>query len=1341
MRKFLVLLIIFVFIIRSGISRDIYFQQLGSIHGLSQSSAISIWQDYLGRMWIGNDALNCYDGETVKVYRLSEYFSEIEDANIHTITGNSSVLFTIAENDLVYMDIQKETFHLTGIKTQSVCCTNDRAYYFADGNFNSYNWENEQIDTILTLPESVKIVRDILAIDNNTFWLATPVGIFVVDIETRSIAKRMLEEEDITRLYKDSHQYVWMICRSRQIYTTRTGAYIPQPLTIKSRHGNTIPADIFCIQEDAKGSIWLGTLSGLYQLTKETLTDIGTISIVNHVIPEANIFALHIDKQGSLWVGSYYGDVRYFNPEVDNYVYYPTDENHPERLHGAVIGPIVEDERKNLYIATEGSGINILSTVNQKFAHIKQVQGLRQNKIRDIWYDKQYKRLYISEYMDGLSYYDIQNSRIYPIKNDTLKNVYQRIIEEILPYGNYLILRTQDGLFKLDRNTLKITHLFADPYLQEMCSSITRTIYIDSHNILWLSSFERGLFTIDMETGKILRNYGDGLKDKSNIPSAIVDICEDEKKGIFLATLNSGVLAYNPQKDEFIRYTEKQNELLSDICYNICFSWHNNLIVTSNKGISILNLASREQLNSVHHIPLSSSFPLVALSGDCGLYSSAYSDNIYVGGIYGLLSFSEKDLVVNKSSYSLYFSSISINSNLISPPSEILPKPVHCIKEINLSHNQNTIGLSFASSNYLSTQNTVYEYKMEGIETYWNVTSHKKITYNSLPPGNYKLTVREIHSPHKFLDLKIKINAPFWKTLPAIILYVLMVLSITFLILRFLKSRALLRASLELKKREMVHMEEVNKNKMDFFINISNEFRTPLTLILSQLDHMTYEMPANSKKKLDKIKTQTLRLQDLITELLDFRKMEENKLSIHVENTDLNQFIKKIYLTYIDYASDKQIIYRYSHTNEPVQAWFDQKQLQKVIYNMLTFVFKYASKKDSIIVSLLRRSKWIEVCIRYNGNLPERQSCDYLFALINGDAIQSLDPSLLPEGGLGLVFSKGIAKLHRGDISVKYEENYCVFTLNLQPGNTHFSETEIQSSTYEPEHLQEAIINIPETTSEETGEELIVQEGYLEENKPTNNDTRYTMLLIEDDYEIRVLLKEIFSFNYKVIEMSDTAPAYEYIIREKPDIVICEITVSNHINGIELCSMLKNNIQTLHIPIILLSSHPSEKQQIESIRAGADDYIIKPFNIEVLILRCNYLVKYRKKILQHQPEAPTINTSEIATNTRDRDFLVLAQQIIEKNFSNPDFDTSVWSKELGIGRTRLFSQIKAITGMTPNDYILNMKLNKSLILLSNHTLTIGEIAYQLGFSSPAYFSKCFKKQFGVTPAEYRKKIQ
>lgn len=1341
MRKFLILLVFIVFIIRSGISRDIYFQQLGSIHGLSQSSAISIWQDYLGRMWIGNDALNCYDGETVKVHRLSEYFSEIEDANIHTITGNNSVLFTIAENDLVYMDIKQETFHLTGIKTQSVCCTKDRAYYFADGNFNSYNWVNQQIDTILTLPESVKVVKDILAIDNNTFWLATPVGVFVVDIETKSITKRMLEEENITRLYKDSHQYIWMICRSRQIYTTRTGAYIPQPLTIKSRHGNsTIPADIFCIQEDAKGSIWLGTLSGLYQLTKETLTDIGTISIVNHVIPEANIFALHIDKQGSLWVGSYYGDVRYFNPEVDNYVYFPTDENHPERLHGAVIGPIVEDERKNLYIATEGSGINILSTVNQKFAHIKQDQGLRQNKIRDIWYDKQYKRLYISEYMDGLSYYDTQNSRIYPIKNDTLKNVYQRIIEEILPYGNYLILRTQDGLFKLDRNTLKITHLFAEPYLQEMCSSITRTIHIDSHNILWVSSFERGLFTIDMETGKILRNYGDGLKDKSKIPSAIVDICEDEKKGIFLATLNSGVLAYNPQKDEFIRYTEKQNELLSDICYNICFSWHNNLIVTSNKGISILNLASREQLNSVHHIPLSSSFPLVALSGDCGLYSSAYSDNIYVGGIYGLLSFSEKDLVANKSNYSLYFSSISINSNLISSPSEILPKPVHCIKEINLSHNQNTIGLSFASSNYLSTQNTVYEYKMEGIETYWNVTNHKKITYNSLPPGNYKLTVREIHSPHKFLDLKIKINAPFWKTLPAIILYVLTVLSITFLILRFLKSRALLRASLELKKREMVHMEEVNKNKMDFFINISNEFRTPLTLILSQLDHMTYEMPANSKKKLDKIKTQTLRLQDLITELLDFRKMEENKLSIHVENTDLNQFIKKIYLTYIDYASDKQIIYRYSHTNEPVHAWFDQKQLQKVIYNMLTFVFKYASKKDSIIVSLLRRSKWIEVCIRYNGNLPEKQSCDYLFALINGDTIQSLDPSLLPEGGLGLVFSKGIAKLHRGDISVKYEENYCIFTLNLQPGNTHFSETEIQSSTYEPEHLQEAIINIPEAIPEETEEELIVQEEYLEENNLTNSDTRYTMLLIEDDYEIRVLLKEIFSFNYKVIEMSDTAPAYEYIIREKPDIVICEITVSNRINGIELCNMLKKNIQTLHIPIILLSSHPSEKQQIESIRAGADDYIIKPFNIEVLILRCNYLVKYRKKILQHQPEVPTTNTSEIATNTRDRDFLVLAQQIIEKNFNNPDFDTSVWSKELGIGRTRLFSQIKAITGMTPNDYILHMKLNKSLILLSNHTLTIGEIAYQLGFSSPAYFSKCFKKQFGVTPAEYRKKI-
>lgn len=1341
MRLYWLFPVLFILSISKAEARDIHFQQLGSIHGLSQSSAISLWQDHLGRMWIGNDALNCYDGDNVKVFRFSEYFNEVEDANVHTITGNDSVLFTIAEDNLLYMDMATENLYLTGIKTHSVCCVNNRAYYFSEGSFSEYNWMTGEIDKIVSLPGNVVGVRSILYADNNIFWLATPVGIFIVDINTRTVVRRMLEEEYISSLYLDSHQNIWMISRSKNIYTARSGSYVPQLLSINPNNfDDPTKTDIFCLQEDVKGTIWLGTLSGLFQISRDNSNEKGIATVLNHVIKESTVFALYSDSQGSIWIGSYYGDVRYFNPEVDNYIYYPTDEDHPERLHGAVIGCITEDQRKNVYIATEGSGLNILSANTGKFLHLTKEAGLSQEKIKYLWKDEQYDRLFISGYMTGISYYDLKTQQIVSLKQDILDTPYKRIIEQIIPYQEYLILRSQNGLYKLNRNTLEISYLFDDIGMQEHCSGIIRTIHVDNRNILWVSSFERGLFTVDMKTNHILMSYGDGLKDKSYIPSAVIDICEDKNKGLFMATLKSGIIAYDPVENNFISFTESRHEVLSDICYNVCFSWYGNLIVTSNKGISILNLTSRDQLNSVHHIRLSSSFPLVALNGDCGLYSSKFEDKIYVGGLYGLLTFSEKDLVVSKSDYSLYISTLTVNNVPVTTTSDILPVTIANAEKIKLPYNRNTISFTFASTNYLSTRNTRYEYKMEGIDDYWNTTDYKRITYNSLRPGKYKLIVREISNIRKSAEINVVIQPPFWATTPAILIGILLFSSLLFAILNFIRSKTILKTSLAMEREEMVRMEESNRQKMDFFINISNEFRTPLTLILSQLDRLTHEIQPTGKKRLEKMKTQALRLQELITELLDFRKMEQNKLILHVEGGDINNFLKRIYLTYIEYANDKQISYRYIRSNEAVLAWFDPKQLQKVIYNMLAFVFKYASQKDNITVSLKKRSKWVEIEIGYSGKLPDKKSSDYLFSLINEENLQPPDLSLLPEGGMGIIFSKGIVKLHKGDFAVKSEEQGLSFVLRLQVGNSHFSYMELKGDAGESEAF-------PVVTQDLSGEESFAEsvpdkktekDGGKKE-LPETQEKLHKMVLIEEDEEIRLLLKETFSLTYDVIELSDASTAYEYVIREMPDIVVSEIVVPG-MSGIELCNMIKNNIKTLHIPVILLTSKPSEKQQVESIRSGADDYIIKPFNIEVLILRCNYLVKNRKKLLHHKSNPSEEDVVEITTNTRDREFLVLAQQVLEDNFGNPEFDTTLWSKQLGIGRTRLFSQIKNITGMTPNDYILQVKLNKSIVLMSDHMLTIGEIAYELGFSSPAYFSKCFKKQFGVTPADYRKKI-
>lgn len=1332
------LLIVALFLAVSAEGRDIHFQTLGSVQGMSQSSAISIWQDDLGRMWLGNDALNCYDGESVAVYRLSDYFEGVEDANLHTITGNDSLLFVIAETQLIRFDLRQETFEQTGIQTSSVFYREGYLYYFASGSFCRYNVTSRVIENVMLLPSEIVVVRDIESCGEDRFLIATPVGGYVLDTKAKSVVRRLLPAEDLVNLMKDSHDNIWVTTRGRSIYIAsniRSVSLELVPVNIQDK--KIQQTDIYCLAEDINGSVWLGTISGLFQVNRPGSLYGNSLETLNHVMPESSVYSLCSDRQGTLWVGSYSGDVKYFNPEVDNYLYYSTDEDHPDRLHGAVIGDIAEDKSGNLYITTEGSGVNIYNPSTDKFAHLKREDGLRHNKIRCLWYDGHYDRLFFGEYMQGLSWYDVKTKRIHNMESGALSNLYQHIIEEIIPYRRYLILLTQDGLFRLDRETLVIRELFEEPALKEACSGIIRSIHIDERDVMWVSSFERGLFTIDMKTRKIKNSYGDGLKEGSVVPSAILNFAEHPQKGLFLITLKSGLLLYDSQSDSFQPITEEQQLLLSNICYKATFSHYGNLIVTTNKGVSVLNTSSRGRINVVHHYRLSPSFPLVALNGDCGLYSSPSDDRIYIGGLYGLFSFSEKDLGAGRDHYSLYFSSLWVNNRLVSPSSGMITKSLPHMDRIVLPYNQNTLNLTFASTNYLSTRNSWHEYRMEGLEERWTLTNHKNIIFNSLRPGKYKLILREVGNESRTAELAVVINPPFWATVPAIFSYLILLILLLWGIIRFNKSKTSLIASLEVEREEFQKVEEANRKKTDFFINISNEFRTPLTLIMSQLERLSVGLSSKEKKRLEKIGIQTRRLQDLIAELLDFRKMENNSLQLHVANYNLNDFLRTIYTTYTDVAEERQVRYRYRQLTESIEIWFDRKQMQKVIYNLHTFIFRYAGLKDHIELVASVRNKWAEIQVVYDGTFPENDLIDYMFQFLNDESVTNPNLSLLPEGGMGLAFSKGIVSLHKGRISVVKDGGKVFFLICIPLGNSHFGSRELESVPESIEYEELSRLQTEDYEPQEVEPEDIEPAGSDASTGPAEKVMR--LLIVDTDDEMRSLLKESFSFLYEVVEYTHSKEAYDYAESEQPDLIIAEMNVPG-MSGIAFCQALKSNIKTLHIPLVVISSQPTEKQKSDCIRNGADAYIVKPFNLEFLLLRCNSLVKYRKKILRGNVSMPQGGDEfDMTTNVRDKNFILRANQVIEENMGNPDFDTTFWSKALGISRTRLFSQIKNITGLTPNDYILHLKMNKGLSLLNESTLTIAEIAYQLGFSIPAYFSKCFKKQFGVTPAEYRRK--
>jgi DNA-binding response OmpR family regulator len=1033
----------------------------------------------------------------------------------------------------------------------------------------------------------------------------------------------------------------------------------------------------------------------------------GAFELKPPILKESMISALFPDRQGTMWIGSYYGDVRYHHPLIDDYTFYATDESNPRRLHGAMIGRITKDKYGTMYFATEGSGINILRAGSDSFEHLTTANGLPGNKIETLWYDEAYDRLFISVFLKGICYLDLKTKAVKRVDSGALTDIYQHVIKDFIPWRDGLLLHTQNGVFKLNRKTLAIDWFFEEGDLRKRCSGLIRTLFLDERNTLWVSSFRQGLFTIDLTTREVLHEYGNGISPDSRIPSAVIKIDGDYKRGLYFVTLKSGILKYQPAADSFHIFNEEKHNLLSNICYNVAFSPENRLIVTSDKGITLMNIAPDNTVYSSRHIRINHSSPLTAFIGECGLYVSNEENRIYAGCLYGLFCFPGSDAAPVDTPYSLYLSSLQVNDGT----SSLVKRDLSRTHGIVLPYDKNTFSLQFASSDYLASRTSSYEYMLEGLEDYWIGVNHHTIIYNSLRPGAYKLTVREAENKSKTAEMTIVIKPPVWRTAPAYLAYLLLLTAIIIIIIRTRKGRALLKASLEMERREVARIEELNKNKMDFFVNVSNEFRIPLTIILSLINRMP-ELSPRGKNKLEKIKGQVSRLQDLVSEMLDFRKMEQNKLRLQIGKYDLETFIQAICSSFSDYASGKEIGFRFNRHNEYAPVWFDQRQMQKVFYNLMSFIFKASSPKDTVTVSIHSLTGYWKVQVTQTAGGKNKTEWG----------------GLLPDDDIGIAFSKGILALHKGSVVISHEENKINLIVSIPAGIAHLDMEDIQDKQEAPEQPQPFPLSGGMT---EDDADLLPETEAGTEKKP------YRMVLVEDDDEMRHLLKEAFSMHYEVAEFDNAGSGYTYIMEEKPDIIICEINMPG-LSGIEMCSRLKSNIYTHHIPVILLTSQPSDQQNVESIRSGADYYFVKPFNIRILFLRCNYLIRSRQLILQQKQEQQE-QMFEMATNEREKEFLAAAHLVVEQNRNNQTFDTKMWYEKMGIGRTRFFNRIKDITGMTPNDYLIYLKMNKGQQLLKeDNNLTISEIAYQLGFSNPAYFSKCFKKQFGITPQEYKR---
>ena len=1293
-----------------------YFKHLGVSDGLSQVCIPSIYQDELGAVWLGTtEGLNRYNGKDVRVFQPSESNHGLTNNEINELCGDKNGrMYIRSGNDLIKLDIYTEQF----------TCLRQKGVYG-------------------------------LFCKKDTLWVSCADGIYYYTGQgTELTFFARVQKGFVGRALYVDKETVWVVTRKYLVAISREDP-LRQEILLTLDKGN-------CILGDSSGNIWVGAWNGLYRISpnRETtayvshsgmgelydpITDTWShytrYGSSSNSLSHTSILSLHKDMQGNIWVGTYYGGVNVFNPDKNNHSFYCAEPLREDCLSFPVVGKMTEDSAGNVWICTEGGGLNCYhgdTGVFSRYMYQKGDQGtLGSNNVKSIFYRKENNRLYAGTHLGGLFVLDLKSNKGHTLHHVTgdPASLPHEIVNDIQEYKDGIAMLTQGGPVFFDPVTEKFSPLTDDPSVQKLISReyAFETFLIDSRHRMWLAVGGGGIVCVNLSSSKVTQYMADSEKDTLTVGRyKTVHIFEDNKGDIYFSTIGAGIFKYQEKQDTFKSYGTTNGVLPSNYCYYICESARDNcLLVLHGKGLSIFD-REKEVTEETYHL-----FRQTYNLGSA-LYRSK-NGIIYISGTNGLAMFQERSFYESQVKSFLNFDKLFIFNEEIVPGDEsgILTEILAKTSDIFLSYQQNNVTVEFATFNYNSDRNRLFEYYLDGFDKVWTQTSGTTVTYTNLPPGDYTLKVRSMENKESLKDaicLNIHVSAPFYATIWAYLFYVLCLTALMVAFVRFKTRQAALRSSLEFERKEKERIEELNQVKLRFFTNISHEFRTPLTLILGQIEVlMQMDLGTTVYNRIQRIYKNAWHMRNLISELLDFRKQEQGYLKLRVEEQNLVTFTRQIYMCFYEYAQKKEITYRFDSVEETISVWFDPIQLQKVIFNLLSNAFKYTSNKGNITVEVRKVASQAVVSVCDTGIGIPVEHISKIFDRFYQTDNASSSSSFTLGTGIGLALAKGIMNMHHGKIEVESTVGEGTkFILSLPLGNRHFSDEEMAVT-----EGRESLI-IPEASVSSYGQLMAEEIKEPESQKNMDEEDKPTILLVDDNTELLSMLEDIFLPMYNVYTACNGREGLEMAQQIQPDLIVSDV-IMPEMSGKDLCYKIKTNVELSHISVVLLTAQTSVEYVVEGLMFGADDYITKPFNIKVLVARCNNLIKNKKRLIAHYA-GKVITESPVAEaiNEKDKELLTKCVNIVRENFENPDFDVTALASELCMGRSKLYMQFKQMTGLTPNEFILKVKLDEAMSLLTEHPeLNITEISVRLGFSSPRYFSKSFKAFFGIAPQGVR----
>jgi signal transduction histidine kinase/ligand-binding sensor domain-containing protein/DNA-binding response OmpR family regulator len=1333
------------------------FKNISTGDGLSQSAVIAIHQDKMGQMWFGTrDGLNKYDGSKFQVYRTNVNDSlSISNNDILCITEDSSGNIWVGTyNGLNKYNPVDDTFQRYFHGNEQKSLSNNAIWSIQEiggtiwaGTSNGltiYDKKTNQFTSFyhtennsFSLPSNY--VLSINQTPNGKIWIGTSKGFSqAIPDKKKGYTFKTSNQNSSIPLFvqitkQDEKGNLWIGTKNRGLFYYDNQK--EELLSLEKRSGfEKIGTDIRAITIDKQNSLWIGSYNGVTIIDKNKKAT----NIDNSENPNVDkVKALFTDKKGSVWMGCYYKGINLWDVSNANFTNY-NQHSKENKLSFDVVSSIVKDRNNNIYFGTEGGGITIFEKHSGKTSQIFQNPNKKGaiDDIKSLHYAAD-QTLWVGTFSSGfISYNTISKT----INHDAINPELKKLIAET---GVYAIKEDKNGvlwlgtfgkgLIRYDLKTKTYTTFTTENgKTNSLTNNRIRTLLLNKDEI-WVGT-QNGLNVIstnvDPSKKKPIKYY---FFDSVTLSGDdILTLFSDHKNSIWVGTKAKGLFVLKNGALKNVKIIAK-NGLITAV-HSVLEDKANNLWLSTNQGIIKYNTLSQKT---------------TVYDQKDGVVSNEFNDNAclqlgdneyYFGGPSGATYFNSQKIALNQYAPKVLLTNISIKNKDVKPSktSSILQKNLLYTEKIKLPYDQSNFSISFSIPNFIRSKNNQYRYRLVGLDNTWTTTKNPDVSFAIQNAGSYTLEVYGANNDGVWTTtptiLQIEITPAPWRTLWALLFYFIVIALSIYGLIWIINSKEKLNQKLQLEYIEAERIKENNRVKLDFFTNISHEFRTPLTLISGPLQQLLADYNGTNEmyKKLLVIESSTTHLLELINRLMDFRKLESNKSKLETAKGNIVKFTKEIYLAFIEYAKDGNYTFTFETSDDEIYIYFDRYKLERVFFNLISNAFRYTPEGGTINIRLRHDESTFYFDIEDSGVGIAPEHISHIFELFYEVPIHNQEQNNYTKGtGIGLSIVKNIVHLHQGIISVANKTTQgVIFSLTLPKGKKHLNQSEIIKD-----------FKISDDISQYTSQLSIFAQPIDQDDISDNvhDDNKPTILVVEDHKVLRSFIKNLLKTDYNVITADNGKTGLKKALKNIPNLIVSDVIMPEMV-GTELCAKIKENPKTSHIPVILLTSRSSLIYKFEGLDSGADDYISKPFNLQEFKLRIKNSIESAERLKTKFTKEDIFTPSQVVLSSSEDELLKKAFKIVEDNISNTQFDIPHFCAELGISRTLLFTKIKTWTNCTPNEFIHEIRLKSAAQMLEQNKINISQVSYKVGFNNPKYFSKCFQKKFGITPAEYVEKF-